>query len=60
MEIINIIFFAGSILQLAIGIKLLRISKWKDILFATIGTFFTIIGATLFVITLYVTTKQWN
>lgn len=58
MEIINIIFFAGSILELAIGIKLLRISKWKDILLATIGAFFTIIGVTLFIITLYITNKQ--
>lgn len=59
MEIIDIIFFAGSILQFAIGIKILRISQWKDILLATIGAFFTIIGVALFVITLYITNKQW-
>lgn len=58
METIDIIFFIGCILLLAIGIKILLISKWKDILLATIGAFFTILGVTLFVITLYVTTKH--
>jgi hypothetical protein len=43
MEIIDIIFFAGSIVLLAIGIKILRISKWKDILLATIGAFFLLL-----------------
>lgn len=60
MEIINIIFFVCSILQLVIGIKLLLVSKRKDILLATIGAFFTVIGATLFVITFYVINKQLN
>lgn len=39
MEIIDIIFFVGSVLQFAIGIKILYFSKWKDILLATIGAF---------------------
>lgn len=60
MEIINIIFFVGSILLLAIGVKLLNISKWEDTLLAIIGVFFIIIGVMIFVITLYVTNKQLN
>lgn len=59
MNIINIIFFIGSILELVAGIKLFKTSlkKPKDILITAIGTFFIIVSIILLFLTLYIIIK---